>query len=155
MVRGKVISAFVDAGATAFMNNHNEIMTGKVLGILDLCDKNVRECVSAAKGLARDEIFQHPRKVELEIGAYSTISTLLNVSCSAALEYVRKGGVADSKTRRVVELLGLDLKNLNASGAVSKEYGAIMQVLDYVSGMTDNYAMHLARQFSGMGGERI
>ncbi|NMZ14214.1 deoxyguanosinetriphosphate triphosphohydrolase, partial [Pseudomonas proteolytica] len=46
-------------------------------------------------------------------------------------------------------------KNLDASGAVSKEYGAIMQVLDYVSGMTDNYAMHLARQFSGMGGERI
>lgn len=137
------------------MNNHNEIMTGKVLGILDLCDKRVRECVTAAKGLARDEIFQHPRKVELEIGAYSTTSTLLNVSCSAALEYVRKGGVADSKTRRVVELLGLDLKNLDASGAVSKEYGAIMQVLDYVSGMTDNYAMHLARQFSGMGGERI
>ena len=63
--------------------------------------------------------------------------------------------MADSKTRRVVELLGLDLKNLDASGAVSKEYGAIMQVLDYVSGMTDNYAMHLARQFSGMGGERI
>ena len=155
MVRGKVISAFVDAGATAFMNNHNEIMTGKVLGILELCDKNVRECVAAAKGLARDEIFQHPRKVELEIGAYSTISTLLNVSCSAALEYVRKGGVADSKTRRVVELLGLDLKNLDTSGSVSKEYGAMMQVLDYVSGMTDNYAMHLARQFNGMGGERI
>ena len=154
MIRGKVISAFVDAGATAFMNNHNEIMTGKVLGILELCDKNVRECVAAAKGLARDEIFQHPRKVELEIGAYSTISTLLNVSCSAALEYVRKGGVADSKTRRVVELLGLDLNNLDASGGVSKEYGAMMQVLDYVSGMTDNYAMHLARQFNGMGGER-
>ena len=154
MVRGKVISAFVDAGATAFMNNHNEIMTGKVLGILDLCDKNVRECVTAAKGLARDEIFQHPRKVELEIGAYSTISTLLSVICSAALDYVQKGGVADSKTRRVAELIGLDLKALDDNVGVSKEYGAIMQVLDYVSGMTDNYAIHLARQFSGMGGER-
>lgn len=152
MIRGKVISAFVDAGVAAFMNNHDGIMSGKIIGIFDLCGKNVRDCVAAAKTLARDEIFQHPRKVELEIGAYSTISTLLNVGCSAALDFVRKGGVADFKTRRVVELLGLDLKSLDANTSVSREYGAIMQVLDYVSGMTDNYAMHLARQFNGMGG---
>lgn len=155
MVRGKVISAFVDAGAGAFMNNHDQIMSGQALGILELCDQNVRDCVSAAKGLARDEIFQHPRKVELEIGAYSTISTLLDVSCAAAMDYVRKGGVADSKTRRVVELIGVDLKALDDNAGVSNEYGAIMQVLDYVSGMTDNYAIHLARQFSGMGAERV
>ena len=30
-----------------------------------------------------------------------------------------------------------------------------MLVLDYVSGMTDNYAMDLARPFSGMSRERI
>jgi len=154
LIRGKVISAFVDAGAAAFMRNHNEIMTGKVNGILDLCEKNVRDCVSAAKNLARDEIFQHPRKVELEIGAYSTLSTLLNVSCAAALDYVRRGDTNDSKTKRVVDLLGLDLSVLDASSGVSREYGIIMQVLDYVSGMTDNYAMHLARQFNGMGIER-
>lgn len=152
MIRGKVISAFVDAGVAAFMNNHDGIMSGKIIGIFDLCGKNVRDCVAAAKTLARDEIFQHPRKVELEIGAYSTISTLLNVGCSAALDFVRKGGVADFKTRRVVELFGLDLKSLDANTSVSREYGAIMQVLDYVSGMTDNYAMHLARQVNGMGG---
>lgn len=154
LIRGKVISAFVDAGAAAFMRNHTEIMTGKVNGILDLCEKNVRDCVSAAKNLARDEIFQHPRKVELEIGAYSTLSTLLNVSCAAALDYVRRGDTNDSKTKRVVDLLGLDLSVLDASSGVSREYGIIMQVLDYVSGMTDNYAMHLARQFNGMGIER-
>lgn len=154
LIRGKVISAFVDAGASAFMRNHNEIMTGKVNGILNLCEKNIRDCVSAAKNLARDEIFQHPRKVELEIGAYSTLSTLLNVSCAAALDYVRKGDANDSKTRRVVDLLGLDLSVLNESNGLSREYGIIMQVLDYVSGMTDNYAMHLARQFNGFGIER-
>lgn len=154
MVRGKVISAFVDAGAAAFMNNHDAIMSGNVNGIFDICEKNVRDCVNAAKGLARDEIFQHPRKVELEIGAYSTISTLLNVSCSAALDYVKKGSADDSKTRRVVDLLGLDLTSIEKSCGVSKEYAAIRQVLDYVSGMTDNYAMHLARQFNGLGIER-
>ena len=155
MARGKVISAFVDAGVAAFMGNYDEIMAGKALGIFELCSSNVRDCVNAAKILAREEIFQHPRKVELEIGAYSTISTLLQVSCSAALSFARNGGVADSKTKRVVDLMGLDLVAINACENVSKDYSAIMQVLDYVSGMTDNYAMHLARQFSGMGGERI
>lgn len=155
MARGKVISAFVDAGVAAFMGNYDQIMAGNALGIFDLCSNNVRDCVSAAKVLAREEIFQHPRKVELEIGAYSTISTLLQVSCSAALSFAKNGGVADSKTKRVVDLLGLDLDAINSCGNVSRDYSAIMQVLDYVSGMTDNYAMHLARQFSGMGGERI
>ena len=98
----------------------------------------MRDCVNSAKILAREEIFQHPRKVELEIGAYSTISTLLQVSCSAALSFARNGGVADSKTKRVVDLMGLDLVAINARENVSKDYSAIMQVLDYVSGMTDN-----------------
>lgn len=154
LVRGKVISAFVDAGAAAFMDNHDKIMSGGAFGILDKCDRNVRDCVAAAKALARDEIFQHPRKVELEIGAYSTISTLLDVSCAAALNYVRNGGVADSKTIRVVDLLGLDLVSMGDGRKLSRDYAAIMQVLDYVSGMTDNYAMHLARQFNGLGLER-
>lgn len=154
LIRGKVIAAFVDAAASAFMSNHNEIMAGKVTGILDLCDRKVIDCVAAAKTLARDEIFQHPRKVELEIGAYSTISTLLDVSCAAALDFVKKGAANNYKTRRVVDLLGLDLEPLERNDGVSSEYGIIMQVLDYVSGMTDNYAIHLARQFNGMGGER-
>lgn len=150
LIRGKVISAFVDAGVTAFMNNHEGIMTGKINGILDLCDENVRACVASAKTLAKEEIFQHPRKVELEIGAYNTMATLLNVTCTAALDYVAKGGATNSKTQRILDLINLDSRCLKEGNRTSKEYAAIMQVLDYVSGMTDNYAVHLARQFNGL-----
>ncbi|HEY8942266.1 MAG TPA: hypothetical protein VIM59_18870 [Cellvibrio sp.] len=31
------------------------------------------------------------------------------------------------------------------------KYLALMAVIDYISGMTDNYATNLAKQFNGMG----
>jgi len=31
------------------------------------------------------------------------------------------------------------------------KYQALMAVIDYISGMTDNYATNLAKQFNGMG----
>jgi dGTPase len=31
------------------------------------------------------------------------------------------------------------------------KYHALMAVIDFVSGMTDNYATNLAKQFNGMG----
>lgn len=31
------------------------------------------------------------------------------------------------------------------------QYLALMAVIDYISGMTDNYATNLAKQFNGMG----
>ncbi|MFV7466668.1 hypothetical protein ACNPOL_26870, partial [Pseudomonas shirazica] len=99
-------------------------------------------------GIGEGHLFHHRKARRLVSGDFAKSGSLFQ-------DFPRNGGVADSKTKRVVDLMGLDLVAINACENVSKDYSAIMQVLDYVSGMTDNYAMHLARQFSGMGGERI
>ncbi|WP_225578215.1 deoxyguanosinetriphosphate triphosphohydrolase [Rhodanobacter sp. 7MK24] len=158
LIRGKVISAFVDAGADAFIRNEDKILSGEVDELLSLCDENVRGCVREAKDLAKKEVFQHPRKVELEIGAYNTMATVLNVVCNAALDVASGSGKESYKSKRVIDLIGEnsfhpDVLAKDSSGG-NLRYLALMRAIDFVSGSTDNYVTHLARQFNGSGDVR-
>ncbi|WP_295565275.1 deoxyguanosinetriphosphate triphosphohydrolase [uncultured Stenotrophomonas sp.] len=158
LVRGKIISAFVDAGARAFIDNEDGVLRGEVDDLLAKCDTAVVKCVTDAKNLAKERIFQHPRKVELEIGAYNTLATILSVLCRAAICHVNNSTDGDYKSKRALDLIGRNTfdPKIASIGAhlYSREYLALMRVMDFVSGMSDNYATHLARQFNGSGDVR-
>lgn len=155
LIRGKVISALVEDASAAFMAHEDQILRGEHHELLPLCSEPVRTCVRDAKQLAKDKVFAHPRKVELEIGAYNTIATLLNVMCHAADELLATGRASNFRSSRVLDLIGPKTFHPSIldpdSCPNTPRYLALMRVLDFVSGMTDNYATHLARQFSGMG----
>lgn len=157
LIRGKVISAFIEDATRAFIDNRSIILEGRCDELLPLCESKVRTCVENAKSLAKSKVFSHPRKIELEIGAYSTIATILDVLCHAALPPSGKKAM-DFRSKRAIDLMGantFDLKKITAHNPNnSVEYLSLMKVLDYVSGMTDNYALHLAKQFTGFGGTR-
>lgn len=154
LIRGKVITSFVENAVEAFMKNEESILAGEHNEILSLCPDTISKCVNDAKGLAKNKIFSHPRKIELEIGAYNTISTLLDVLCHAAFEYVN-GSNRSYKSSRVLDLIGENTFHPNVRNSKidisDRKHLALMRIVDFVSGMTDNYATHLARQFSGMG----
>ncbi len=108
--------------------------------------------VQAAKDLAKRKIFNHSKRVELEIGAYATIATLLSAVCSAVDASLGDPKQMTYKDNRVMALIG----DNNFHPCVNKKeknyrYLALMAVIDYISGMTDNYATNLAKQFNGMG----
>lgn len=155
LIRGKVISAFIEDASGAFMKHEDEILAGKHNELLPLCGATVRQCVGTAKTLAKEVVFAHPRKIELEIGAYNTIATLLKVMCHATNELLTTGKTNSFRTSRVLDLLGPNTFHPKirdpAECPNTPRYLALMRVLDFVSGMTDNYATHLAKQFSGMG----
>lgn len=155
LIRGKVISALVEDAARAFVEHENEILAGQHNELLPLCSLPVRECVAAAKKLAKEKVFAHPRKIELEIGAYNTIATLLKVLCHATDELLTTGKASNFRSSRVLDLLGTHTFHPKIRDRDecpnTPRYLALMRVVDFVSGMTDNYATHLAKQFSGMG----
>lgn len=156
LIRGKVISAFVDDATNAFIANEAGFLKGQHDDLLSLCSDKVRICVKRTKDLAQTKVFAHPRKVELEIGAYSTMDTLLRVTCEAAELYV--GGEKTFRGKRALDLIGESTFDPRITTGTTQGYTplylALMRVMDFVSGMTDNYATHLAKQFSGMGGVR-
>ncbi len=158
LIRGKVIEAYLDAARVAFVDNEADILAGKHDDILSLCAPTVRNSVEAAKNMAKQRIFAHPRKLELEIGAYNTIAIIMNVLCDAACQYVHHPDKLSFREIRAVQLIGIDtFEHLFAdadNGRNSRLYLALMRVVDYVSGMTDQYATYLAKQFSGMAESR-
>lgn len=156
LVRGKVIDAFITAGTQAFIKHQRAFLNGEVEGdLISLCDAKVMNTVQAAKDLAKQKIFNHSRRVELEIGAYAVIGTLLNTICGAVYTSLGEHSQMTYKDNRVMSLIG----DNNFHPFVGKregnyQYLALMAVIDYISGMTDNYATNLAKQFNGMGDSR-
>lgn len=153
ILRGKVIEALITAGTEAFMAYQQEFLAGRVKrDLIELCDPQVRQAVQSAKELARRRIFNHSQRVELEIGAYNTIGTLLSTLCGAVDALLGDPGQATYKDQRVLALMGDN--NFHPSVFAREgayHYRALMAVIDYISGMTDNYATNLAKQFNGMG----
>ncbi len=153
LVRGKVIDAFINAGTSAFIKHQDAFLRGEVQGdLISLCDPKVRNAVQAAKDLAKRKIFNHSRRVELEIGAYAVIGTLLNTVCSAVYASLGDPAQMTYKDNRVMALIGENNFHPDVSNkAHNYKYLALMAVIDFISGMTDNYATNLAKQFNGMG----
>jgi dGTPase len=150
-VRGKIIDAYIEASVEAFMANEKAFLQGAVEGdLISLCRPEIKTAVEEAKNYAKERIFAHPRKVELEIGAYDVMARLLSKLVPAAYAWYQTGGnPIEKENKMLIDLIGV--KNLPVSGS---QYEVLMAVIDFVSGMTDNYAVYLSKQFGGMGESR-
>lgn len=157
LLRGKIIDAYIGAGADAFIANEDAFLSGAIeTDLISLCRDDVRESVTNAKQLARQKIYNTSRKVELEIGAYDVIGILFDTICKAVVHWVKQVPL-DYKEARVLQLIGEDTfppQLREHPDPHEKVHMALMRVIDYISGMTDNYATYLAKQFSGFGEPR-
>lgn len=133
-----------------FENNYNEIISDNQPS--DLIDKfsneELKKGLKEAKNLAKNKIFNEKRKIELELGAYNIIETLLNNLIPATYELHEKEDLSklSFRNKRALELMGEDLPNVDKS-----LYRMYQRVIDYIVGMTDNYAKYVANQLNGMG----
>lgn len=119
-------------------------MEGDLLGLFE--DGKLREGLKLAKSFARDNIFNEKRKIELELGAYNVIGTLLDKLIAAAYElHTSKDGRLSFRSKRIMQMMAE-----NAPTAEETLHEKYHKVTDYIVGMTDNFAIHKAHQLSGM-----
>lgn len=147
-LRGKAMENMVNSVVSAFQAHYSDIMSGEYSGELLLDgDAMVREGIQSAKQIARERVFPDTRKAELEVGAYTTLGILLNAFSEAVYEqYLTQGRRLGYRSEKVLRLMGIHAPAANAS-----LYEAYRRMLDFISGMTDNYATYLARQIGGVG----
>lgn len=144
-VRGLAIQNLIDAVALVFVQHYPEIMDGKLQGtLLELADSDAVNGIRIAKRLGRERIYPDRRKTELEVGSYTTLCTVLDAFVGGVYEF-RKYGRSSYRGARIVRLIGQ-----SKIGQSVTRLEAYHQVLDFVSGMTDNYASYLAQQISGL-----
>ncbi len=146
-LRGMAMENMVESTVRAFMANLAQIMAGQYRGeLLADGDPGVHKGLQDAKTLAKQRVFPDNRKAELEVGAYSTLGTLLDAFCHAAYE-LHSGGPEELsyRSQKIISLMGI-----HSPEAEWRLYPSYMRVLDFIGGMTDNYAAYLARQIGGM-----
>ncbi|MFL9502399.1 deoxyguanosinetriphosphate triphosphohydrolase [Rhodopseudomonas palustris] len=165
-LRGFVFDRAISAAIEAYMRAYPDIMAGKfdknVFDLLDPTDLNLR-LVFGAKEIGRKQVYTDTKKVEMEIGCYAIFDVILRELCSAALcqsAYLtnNKETAVSWKHAHVLRLLGDHCPTAeNAPPSGWTPYQCLRRVVDFVTGMTDNYAVYISRQLQGAafsGGQR-
>ena len=144
-IRGRAIQNLIETIADVFTDHYDEIMAGTLdKHLFELSKSDPVLGIRMAKRLGKERIYPDRRKTELEVGSYTTLSTVLDAFIPGVHSY-RKTGTQSYRAERIVRLMGKS--KIDAASSPAEAYH---QVLDFVAGMTDNYATYLARQIGGL-----
>lgn len=147
-LRGMVIGKCVEEFAITFMRHHNGILEGGLptpsRDLVDLVSGDISSLLKGAKDLASERVYRHRSKVVKEVAAYPCLQLLLDALIPDAYAFCNGTPL---NTRQKTQLALLERPLVKDEG----HYSAYMKVLDYVGGMTDNYAATLASEISGVG----
>jgi len=161
-LRGIVFDKAVSGAIDGFMIKYDDIMHGRFPSGEDLfdaltVDDPIKNVIKNAKRMARQQIFPDPKKVEIELGSYSVFETLMDAFSKAAVDQAQclssPQHVLSWKSNLVMKMLGDHAPSYRnePDGDRWSEYQCLRRVIDYVSGMTDNYAIYVSSQLQGAG----
>ncbi|WP_417687293.1 dGTP triphosphohydrolase [Roseibium sp.] len=143
--RARGIGIAINACVEAFKDNYDAIMDGTFSdALIDVSSK--ADEFRAIKTLAKERLFTSPRKTELEVQGRNVVHRVLD---GVSGVYVKLQAVnwnpedLDSYYRQLIKACGVDIRDVDSS------YTALHSLADYVSGMTDRYAVKVARMLSG------
>ncbi|MEH6348363.1 MAG: hypothetical protein V7785_24930 [Bermanella sp.] len=147
--RSPLMNLLTNQIAYAFIENYKKIMGGTLRGdLIENCTNKIPEIILGEfKNIAKNIIFNHPLKNEFEVGCNSTIGVLLNSFLLAADDICSNGrGNISIRNRQILSLMSHHTQISDNDG----HYIAYLKALDFVSGMTDNYASYLSKQLHGI-----
>lgn len=140
-LRGRAMKRLVDEVTSAFARHHFEILTGQLKGsLLQYCPKDICEGIETAKNMARNKIFEHRQKSDLEIIAHMSLQHILDAFVPLTLPQKS----LSFKERRLMTILQEFGANFQTD-----HYQNIMQVLDIISKFSDHQAYELAQALQG------
>ncbi len=148
LIRGKAMEVIANSVVNIFMAYLPSILEGKneqpLISLIK--DEVILDFFKASAKIAEEKIFRNQAKTEIEVGSYTTLEVLLNAFISAVFQLNRQGYQAMSRRNRsLLDLLGDQQMNESLS-----LYESYLRVLDFISGMTDQYAMRLANRIGGI-----
>jgi dGTPase len=139
-LRAMAISKLVYECADIFWNNRAEILNGEfnssLFGRLEgATDKAMKQIMDVSVS----KIYNDRSVVEIEIAGYKILGTLLEEFTTAIMN------PEDSLSHKVLSLIPLQYRNDEET-----TFGKIQSIVDFVSGMTDLYALDLYRKIKGI-----
>ncbi len=150
-MRAWTIGRLTEAAIDMFEKNYEQIMSGDRPAKRDL-KMDFPEHIKEALQIIKDRyafIFSHRPKMAVELGAYNTLGRILGIYARAAKQLSAAGDYEKLSfvQKRCVDLAWGEKYVRENQG---REYSWwLAQVMDFVAGMTDNYAMQVSGEIGG------
>ncbi|NDV21872.1 deoxyguanosinetriphosphate triphosphohydrolase [Desulfovibrio sp. JC022] len=143
-LRACTINALVESCSDIFFDFEQEILAGKFNSSLtEEIDK--AEEFSTLKKIAIEKVYNSTEVIETEAAAYEVLWKILDFLGQIVIEIHGKGKLG-AKCKKSVKLL----PELYAPSAEATVYENTQRIVDYVSGMTDTFAVRTFNKISGI-----
>lgn len=151
-LRAQVIGRLVRETTQVFIDRHDELLAGTLEKPLLAC-LPCQEPLERIQSRSTRDIYNH-RKVAEVIGAgFELVSGMLDIFVPCVNELAEEtvgGKPASFRSRRLAALVpGLET-HLADERWLRSSYRRVMTILDYISGMTDSYAVSLFQKLKGI-----
>ncbi len=141
-IRASVIGKLVGKCTVVFKENYDAIMNGNFSGsLIKHLEGKTKEAAENCGKISFTQIYRHPSVVEIEISGFKILGSLLHEFSKAVLN------PEDKYSEMLLPFIPEQYRVDKDAGAYEK----LQSVLDYISGMTDVYALDLFRKINGIG----
>lgn len=146
MLRAMAIGECLAQCTDAFLDHETDLLAGKF-------DTPLTDAIPAARALgeiqkvSRETIYATDRGVQIEIAGYEVLGGLLDIFMSAVNDIAAHGDKAANRSRKLASQLPTECVR---AAREAGPYARLMRMLDFVSGMTDSYAVALYRRVKGI-----
>ncbi|MCY7336742.1 MAG: deoxyguanosinetriphosphate triphosphohydrolase, partial [Chamaesiphon sp.] len=147
IARGKAMNTLIEGIVDTFIEHKDNLLNGNLMDedLIGACGGRVKEFIDLAKNTAREKIFNNTHKMQLEIGSHATIEILLDSLIKATYAKHTQVRLFSKRSQKILNLMG--------SHQPKKDWSlehSYLHVLDFISGMTDKYAINVAKQIAAM-----
>lgn len=157
-LRGRAMGICIDQVINFFTGNINKILTNEEnTPILDDCNQGVSTCINVAKHVAQKHIFDRAKQRLLHIGSEKIIHCLLDNFSQAVFNHFQSNQGHPTKPLNTHDSKLISMMRSNLPKHSTSLYEHYRCMLDYITGMTDGYAIRIAQaiepdqQFSKVG----
>ena len=139
-MRASVIGKLENECVAAFLAHEEEILAGTFEGsLIDHISERQKKAYKECEKTSYSKIYQSKPVLDIELSGYQIMATLMKVFVEAAVNPSRF--YSKQLLRRVSSQYDIENENLEER---------IMAVLDYISGMTDIYALDIYQKINGI-----
>ncbi len=147
-LRAKVINEVIGQTVSSFLDNEVGLLSGEFdQPLLDMLPKSGE--LEQLIQVARERIYSVPEVVEIQAAGFQVIGELLECFIQVLDDVAEKGDKATAKSRMMIRLIPEQFVGPNRT-PFPNAYTRLLRLTDYISGMTDSYAVSLYKQITGI-----
>ncbi|RJQ38144.1 MAG: deoxyguanosinetriphosphate triphosphohydrolase [Nitrospiraceae bacterium] len=147
-LRAKAINKLITEVSDSFKRNEDAILQGEFKEAL-ISKIDSKANLNKIIEISQKKVYSSRNVLEIEAAGFGVLGGLLEEFVSAVEDVARKGDRASQKSKKLLSLVPAQF--LEEENKPCKElYVRLLQLIDFIAGMTDSYAVSLYKKISGI-----